>query len=226
MQRSTPSPLEVVAPARRSARGRWLDWLLAAGWVAGISAALVSVSSYKLTPGSPATALLSQWPADSAIAMDDARPTLVVFAHPRCPCTAATLAELREILAYRSTRVATTVAIERWADDPAGAVRGDRWKEAEAIPGVRVIEDLEGREAERFGATTSGHVVLYAPDGRLLFAGGITPGRGHVGASPQRERLEALLDGRDVDLPPTSAPHPLSRLVAGAVYGCPLQDRP
>jgi hypothetical protein len=40
-----------------------------------------------------------------------------------------------------------------------------------------------GETARAFGAKTSGFTALYAPDGRLLFHGGITASRGHEGDS-------------------------------------------
>jgi hypothetical protein len=42
---------------------------------------------------------------------------------------------------------------------------------------------------------TSGAVLLYSSDGKLLFQGGITPARGHQGDSFGRQRILALLDG-------------------------------
>jgi glyoxylase-like metal-dependent hydrolase (beta-lactamase superfamily II) len=59
--------------------------------------------------------------------------------------------------------------------------RTELTKEARAIPGVRVLFDLEGKLTRRFGAETSGHTVVYDCDGKLLFSGGITGSRGHLG---------------------------------------------
>ena len=52
----------------------------------------------------------------------------------------------------------------------------DLWKSAAAIPGVAVSIDVDGAEAQRFQATTSGHTLLYDAEGKLLFSGGITSG--------------------------------------------------
>ena len=63
-----------------------------------------------------------------------------------------------------------------------GAIgRCHSWRSAAAIPGVTVHVDHDGGEARRFGAETSGFVVLYDAHGELLFAGGITTGRGQAG---------------------------------------------
>ena len=76
-----------------------------------------------------------------------------------------------------------------------------------------MVHDASGVEAARFGAGTSGAVLLYSSDGTLLFAGGITPARGHQGDSFGRQRLLALLDGAAADR--RDAP----------VFGCALQNQ-
>ena len=84
------------------------------------------------------------------------------------------------------------------------------WAAAAAIPGVRVRCDEEGKLAQRFGVQTSGHVLLYDPEGHLLFSGGITRSRGQQGDSAGRRALLARLSGETRSLTTT------------AVFGCPL----
>jgi hypothetical protein len=70
----------------------------------------------------------------------------------------------------------------------------DLWRKANALPGAIVRVDENGREAARFGAATSGHVFLYSNAGRLMFSGGITAQRGHVGANSGREAILSLVN--------------------------------
>jgi hypothetical protein len=77
-----------------------------------------------------------------------------------------------------------------------------------------VVWDEGGAEARRFGATTSGHAVLYSPDGRLLFRGGLTGARGHAGDNANLDALAAVLDG-------APSPH-----INVPVFGCPLFELP
>jgi hypothetical protein len=144
------------------------------------------------------------------VPLDAARPTLVLFAHPLCPCTAATMAELDRVMARCDGRVAATVLF--YADEKLAPhwEHTDLWKHAAAIPGVRAAADRLGAAARTFGALTSGTVVLYAPDGRLLFHGGITGARGHEGDNAGAAAVVAAASGGDA--PPRTTP----------VYGCEL----
>ena len=53
--------------------------------------------------------------------------------------------------------------------------------------------DNDGIEARRFGSSASGQVLLYNPQGKLLFSGGITASRGHSGDNDGRTAIVALL---------------------------------
>jgi len=117
-----------------------------------------------------------------------------MLAHPRCPCTAASVGELAQIMAQLEGKIAAYVLFIQ----PKGT--GNAWEDtdlrrsAEAIPGVKVILDPDGVEAGRFGAETSGHTLVYGADGRLLFSGGITASRGHAGDNVGASAIIALLN--------------------------------
>ena len=83
---------------------------------------------------------------------------------------------------------------------------------AQAIPGVHVTLDGDGKEAKRFAAESSGYVVLYGRSGELLDSGGSTGSRGHAGQNSGEDAVIALVNGRS--LPLTHSP----------VYGCDLFD--
>jgi len=182
-------------------------------WLAGVVVVMASLWRYKLEPGAEAASPVT-WPAESGLARLPHLPTLVVIAHPRCPCTLATLAELREIMSSWDRRAVAHVVFWTPSDVPAGAAWSvsAAWTAAASIPGVRTSADPGGAEARRFGALTSGHVVLYDAEGRLRFSGGITSARGHAGDNSARDLLLSLLGGAGG--PPVSAP----------VFGCSLED--
>ena len=146
------------------------------------------------------------------MARSSERATLLLFAHPRCACTRASLAELARIMARFHDRLEARVVFWLPRGAPEGWDSGDLWTSAARIPGVLVVRDVEGREASRFAAGTSGEAILYDREGRLLFAGGITPARAHEGNSFGQERIAALLTTGAADR--ADAP----------VFGCALDE--
>jgi hypothetical protein len=136
--------------------------------------------------------------------------TVVVLAHPRCPCTRASLAELARLTA-RIGEVAETWVLFADPTDVSWE-ESDLWRTAQAIPGVRVLADPGGDVAHAFGAFTSGQVLVYDRDGALVFDGGITPARGHEGDSVGRNTIVAhLLGGEEGS-------------ADAAVFGCSLEN--
>ena len=213
---SPPDPRETRRPVQPPA---WWQSVFIAVWLAGLVVALAVLWRYKQTPG-PSATLQAAWPSPSRLTEDPAFPTLIMFAHPRCACTRASLADLRALIGPHTGRVVTIVAFMRPHDAAADWLETDTWSDASSIPGVRLVADEDGREAALFGAKTSGQVVLYDPQGHLLFSGGITPARGHVGASDQTRSLAALLQSE------TRGRIAMANAVrtAGSVYGCRLQE--
>jgi hypothetical protein len=145
---------------------------------------------YDLTPGTKAS-IPRDWPAQDRIYRAFGEPTLVMFAHPECPCTRASLGELEVLMAHCQNLVAAHVVLlqeagKNWLDS-------DLWRSAQAIPGVVVQVDPDGNTAQEFGVTTSGQVVLYGTDGKLLFSGGITEARGHCGDNAGLSALIQIL---------------------------------
>lgn len=191
--------------------------LLVAVWVAVVALGVVALWHYKLTPGAGAATAL-HWPTASALPRHAGQPTLVMFAHPRCPCTRASLAELKRALAPVAGKVTAEIVFMHADGEDKNWSRTDSVERARAIPGVEIAFDEGGREAARFGVTTSGHVVLYDRDGRLSFSGGITPARNHEGDSPGRRQLVAALS-RDA----ANGNAALS-LANGPVFGCALAE--
>jgi len=171
-------------------------WILAALvmlWLACAVGGLFVVWAYENGPGTPATAE-SEWPVNTSLERATDRPTLVLLAHPQCTCTRATLGELAEALARAKSLPKTYVVFLKPSSMPDGWEKTDLWKTAAALPGATVVRDDDGREAERFGAATSGQTMLYDARGSLLFSGGITGARAHAGDNAGRASIVALLN--------------------------------
>ena len=142
-------------------------------------------------------------------ALDPKKPTLIMLVHPRCPCSRASLTELSRLAALCPNKANMSVLFLRPSGCPEAFAETDLRRQAEAIPGVSVVTDENGDAARRFGAATSGETLLYAPDGRLLFHGGLTGSRGHEGDNAGLSAVTAWLRG---EAAPADMP----------VYGCPM----
>ena len=119
--------------------------------------------------------------------------TLIMLAHPRCPCTRASIEALARLMAQREGSLVATVLFVRPEGVPGGWEKSDMWRSAAAIPNVRVVSDEEGTLARRFGGATSGQVLLYNEAGRLLFEGGITSARGQAGDNVGSGTIRSLV---------------------------------
>jgi hypothetical protein len=180
------------------------------GWLVAVVAGLLTLTAYDTAPGIAATPPGS-WPADSRLAHDDGRSTLVLVLHPHCPCSRASVDELARLMPAFGDRVRVHVLMVAPDGTPTGWSDGDLADEVAALPGVETTVDGGAVEAARFGAVTSGQTYLFAPDGTLRFSGGITPARGHHGDSAGRAAVLAALTS---DPPPETA--------RTFVFGCAL----
>jgi len=165
---------------------------------------------YESTPGT-ASAPPARWPAHTKIVPRRGAFTLVLFAHPDCPCTRASLEQLRRLLTRAGGAWSATVEFRKPGVALVEAQESLLWKDASAIPGLSVALDSEGLETREFRAFVSGETMLYDPTGRLVFSGGITSARGHVGDNLASDAVLLHIAGRPaVDRAP--------------VFGCSLFD--
>lgn len=89
--------------------------------------------------------------------------------------------ELQDIARQLRSSVQIKVFFIQPASKDRGWVESSSWALAKMIPEAEVITDPYGSVARMFNAQVSGEAVLYSADGELLFSGGITPSRGHIG---------------------------------------------
>lgn len=186
--------METATKSQRRRTGTRLIRLTSAVlWVLAVSSGLWILWSYENTPGVSAKAP-DRWPADSRIQRAPDSATLVMLAHPHCPCTRASIGELALLMAHSQGRVTAYVLFlkpEGFSDE---WEKTDLWQSAVSIPGVKALIDDGGAEARRFHAATSGQTMLYDAEGRLLFSGGITGSRGHAGDNAGRSAILSLVN--------------------------------
>ena len=68
----------------------------AVAWLLAVFAATTALWKHKETPGEVAIAP-HEWPAMTRLARTAGHPTAVLFVHPMCPCTPASIEELRTV---------------------------------------------------------------------------------------------------------------------------------
>jgi hypothetical protein len=154
------------------------------------------------------------WPPDTRLVRAEDRPTLLLFVHPKCPCTTSTLNELERLMATLRGEGIREPLVQLIATVPPNAKR-IWWDTSTVEHGTQIAAgnlyvDRAGQEAKRFGANTSGTLLLYDQAGHRKFGGGITVSRGHEGQSTGADCLQDLL----ADLHGPSAQRP--------VFGCEL----
>jgi hypothetical protein len=183
------------------------------GWLLMLAGGLLYFNKYETTPGSTRPSS-DRWPTNGSVAFSPGKVNLVVFAHPRCPCTRASLAELKSLLKDCPATVSTHILF--WVPPNASSAwtTSALWKQAGAIADVHLVADKGGQQADCFGATTSGHLMIFAPDGTRIYSGGLTNGRGRLGNDSGLAAIRTLI----IQQQPLPA--------ETAVYGCPLFNSP
>jgi hypothetical protein len=178
-------------------------------WIALVCVGMGWLWSYSQAAGPTADPPRS-WPTESAIPRVANRATLVMVAHPKCPCTRASLEELSKLMTNSAKRLDVYVLFVAPKSTPRDWYQTDSWFSASRIPGVTTLLDQDGKEAARFGALTSGQVALYGTNGKLVFKGGITKSRGQIGDNLGRSAIESLVNTGVAEINHSPA------------FGCPL----
>ena len=191
--------------------GRAVICVVALVWFGLVGTGLSYLWNYENKPGIAAVAP-KHWPAESLIHLAKDRATLIMLAHPQCPCTRASIGELAAIMAHCQGRLNAYVLFIKPEGFTEDWEKTDLWQSASQIPDVQVISDPSGEEARRFDAVTSGQTLLYDLDGELVFRGGITASRGHSGDNAGRSAIVSIINH---EIPDTTDTH---------VFGCPLFD--
>lgn len=182
-------------------------------WLILVGSTFAWLTLYGSIPG-PSSDVPKSWPSSTEINRCEGQQHLLVFLHPECPCTRATLDNLQPLI--RSDDLQVTLIcfgdfLPQSNDSLGGCYRElQAWNDR---PQVTLVSDVTGQEAERFGASTSGHCLLYDREGKLVYNGGVTSSRGHRGANTGLSILKSTLN--ELDSAESSYP----------VFGCPLLEK-
>ena len=203
-------------PALAPRSGGDLGWGLAVVvWVVAVVLGMTLLWRYKPSAGAPDSAP-AHWPSASLVERSPVLPTLVMFVHPKCACSRASIAELSRLMTDVQGRASAPRSSSLRARRARGGLGGGPTSGAarRRSLGVSVRLDADGAEAARFGAIVSGTTMLYGIDGSLLFHGGnhVFP-RPRGGDNAGRWRITSLVNVGKADL-----------LAQSPTYGCDLQS--
>ena len=188
---------------------KWIVGVFIGCWLFCICLGIGTLWAYAFSAGNGAIAQL-QLPEIEGVTRQPGRATLILFVHPHCPCSRASLSELSVIMAQSQNRVNAYVLFLQPAGYMQEWVQTELWRSAVAIPGVTPLADKDTYYARLFHAATSGQTLLYDSNGRMVFKGGITQSRGHTGDNSGRREIIALLT------------EGASKQNETSVFGCPL----
>jgi hypothetical protein len=181
-------------------------------WATVVAGGVITLARHGATPGKAAAAEIGAG-IPKPITAAAGNMTLLMFLHPKCPCSRASVEELSVLMDRCGDHMQASVI----AYQPAGASpdwsRTATITDASRIPGVTVCFDTDAVVARRYGAQTSGQVFLFDQTGKLRFEGGITAGRGHTGDNDGLAMVTGIVTGR-ID--------PATPLTDGPVFGCPI----
>lgn len=185
--------------------------LLSTLWLCLVVWGSVSLMAYGNRAGESAK-VSATWPAESCVPPERGKATVLLFLHPRCPCSRATVRELEEALAPSSVPFCVRVVVFAPTGEPEQWPRTGLVRDAGELPGAEIFFDQDGKETERFGVRTSGHVLVYSSDGQLAFSGGVTPSRGHEGENAGMDAVRRFVRGQPLATRET------------VVFGCQILD--
>ena len=128
-------------------------------WAVVTACGFAILLRYKNTPTPNDGLPPERWPAETRLAPASDRATLVLFTHPHCACTHASVSELARLTARVSDRLAVRIVIV----SPPGVRRG--WDDTELArrAGLVAGAELRGHVEPRELAQERDRVVLGGP---------------------------------------------------------------
>jgi hypothetical protein len=171
-------------------------WIICTGFFYG------QMVSFKTTPGLSAAHPPEFWATESD------KPTLIVFLHPKCTCSRASLAQVAKLQSRVPDGFHTILVL--W-QSPNGNSDWAKLPQPDSgqLLHYQLVLDNGGLMARRFDAHTSGQAFVYDSRGRLRFSGGLTSSRGDSENGPAFSTLLRVITN-----PGSSKPMP--------VFGCSL----
>lgn len=163
-------------------------------WILALPTGLLALAFYINTPG-PSGGIPARWPNNDVLHRTPERSCFVLFIHPHCPCTRASIRQLERALALAPQSVDVWGIVYEPLGVPTTWTTTGLVDLVRSLPGARITIDRDGVLTKRFGVRTSGHLLAYDRHGELVFEGGLVPARGHEGLSEGFEAICKMVRG-------------------------------
>ncbi|MEO5969296.1 MAG: hypothetical protein ABIQ95_05165 [Bdellovibrionia bacterium] len=162
-------------------------------WILAVCIGFFFLEKYKSTPGKAGTEF-KVLPPQSEIDLSDKPYTLVMFGHPKCPCSRASLVELEKLMSVYSKNFGIKIIFYHPKTATPDWFETDIVAKAKSLPDVKVTFDPDGRLANIIGARTSGMTYVFDKQRRQIFMGGITGSRGHEGENDGTRSIASIAE--------------------------------
>lgn len=117
-------------------------------------------------------------------------PLTLLFLHPECPCSDASIYEITQMQKLNS-EMNFKIIISYPKNTYNKWVSSNRAKrQLLKNKSIELIDDKNNVLSDAFGASTSGVTLIFKEENNLVFAGGITPSRGHLGRTIAHEIIK------------------------------------
>jgi hypothetical protein len=184
-------------------------------WLLSALAAFSYINRYSTRPG--AVGELPPRSEIQRILSNNDQTSIILFVHPKCVCSDATVDELKDLLSQFEKKQQPQVYVQFYypADKtPEWAKESDLYKKLSLFKDWHLRLDQAGGQAFAWGAMTSGYAIMVNKQGNVIFNGGLTVTRGHRGENIGKSGLKKAISFYSELSPDT----PLQ----GPTFGCSL----
>jgi len=150
--------------------------------------------AFSTTPGDHT--VVQSWILQDKLPLKHQLASLVVLIHPKCSCSTATLKEVERLKIGLKDKLDVKLVFISYGDKSKNWYQGPVWDLAVSMKkNVSIVLDNDGQILKTLGTKTSGTAYLVGPDLKVVFQGGLTPIRGHEGATSGQAFIASWVKG-------------------------------
>jgi hypothetical protein len=179
---------------------------LATAWLFILGLLVWKQYDYKSTPGK-ASLFVGRAPDSSSIKFDSKHYNFITFIHPKCSCSEATIENLTTMTRdFANKNISFHVVFYSSSELGSDLENSKYVKEVKELQNTRIYFDKKLTDFSLYDVETSGQSFLFDTEKNLIFKGGITESRGHLGETLSMRKIAGYLEGEkpnSITLAPT-----------------------